>query len=326
MIKADPRVSIGLPVYNAENFLREALDSILAQTFTNFELIICDNASTDNTEKICQEYVAKDQRIHYYRNEQNLGAAINYNRVFELSKGEYFKWANHDDLCAPEFLERCVEVLDQHPSVVLAYPKTILIDEQGKIIQELFNELNLTSSKPHERFIRYHNCTFNPEIADPVTIVGLWMPIYGLIRSNLLKMTRLIGLYVSSDTVLIEELALLGEFYLVPENLFFKREYPGRGTQKYFKYDQRILWFDPHKKGKLLFPQWRLLIERLIIIKNAPIDWREKINCYLEMIRYIWKWKTATLVKEPLINLGRILNIHSIKVGPYQKKLPEYWE
>ncbi len=123
-----PRVSVGLPVYNGENFIKDALDSILAQTFEDFELIISDNASTDGTQQICRQYTSKDQRIRYIRNDGNIGASKNFNQVFELSSGEYFKWIAHDDLCAPEFLERCVEVLDQDPSIVLCFARPKAID------------------------------------------------------------------------------------------------------------------------------------------------------------------------------------------------------
>src|SRR3989337_590294 len=124
MVANMPTVSIGLPVFNGEKYLRQALDSILAQTYQDFELIISDNASTDKTQQICREYVKKDSRIRYYRNKRNLGATRNHNRVFELSCGEYFKWASHDDLLAPEFLSRCVSVLDQDHSIVLCHSKT----------------------------------------------------------------------------------------------------------------------------------------------------------------------------------------------------------
>ena len=102
------RVTIGLPVYNGETYLEETLDSILNQTYTEFELIISDNGSSDGTRLICEEYAAKDDRIKYYRSVKNLGAAPNYNRAFELSSGEYFKWADYDDPLAPEFLSKCV--------------------------------------------------------------------------------------------------------------------------------------------------------------------------------------------------------------------------
>ena len=101
---AHPRVSIGLPVYNGELFLENALDSILSQTYSDFELIISDNASDDKTEEICRSYAARDKRVRYSRNAHNLGAAPNYNRVYHLARGRYFKWASHDDVLAPEFL------------------------------------------------------------------------------------------------------------------------------------------------------------------------------------------------------------------------------
>src|SRR5882724_1578861 len=131
-----PRVSVGLPLYNAEPFLRPCLDSLLSQTFRDFELLISDNASTDNTGQICLEYAASDQRIRYSLNPHNIGIIANFNRVFELSQGEYFRWAASDDLCAPELLERLVDCLDHSPELVLCYAKTRLIDEKDQIVGE----------------------------------------------------------------------------------------------------------------------------------------------------------------------------------------------
>src|SRR5512141_2931759 len=119
-----PRISIGLPVYNGEKYLELTIKSILAQSFTDFELIIADNASTDRTQEICQIYAARDRRIRYLRNEQNLGAAPNHNRVFQLSSGEYFKWSGYDDLIKPDFLAKCIDILDRNPSVAICMPKT----------------------------------------------------------------------------------------------------------------------------------------------------------------------------------------------------------
>ena len=107
------QLSIGLPIYNGEEFLKEAIESLINQTFEDFEIVISDNASTDQTQQICRYYADLDPRIRYYRCKQNLGAAWNYNRVFELSYGEYFKWAAHDDFCGPAFFERCVDALDR---------------------------------------------------------------------------------------------------------------------------------------------------------------------------------------------------------------------
>ena len=111
------KLTIGLPVYNGDNFLEECLESILAQTFRDFKLIISDNASTDRTESICRRFAENDPRVKYYRNEKNIGAAPNFNRVFELSNTEYFKWIAHDDVHKPDFVEQCVHILetDQNP-------------------------------------------------------------------------------------------------------------------------------------------------------------------------------------------------------------------
>src|SRR4051812_19911500 len=109
---ARPRLSIGVPVYNGAKFLAATLNSILAQTFGDFELIICDNGSTDATSQICDEYAARDSRVRVWRSPVNLGPAANYNKCFELARGELFKWAAGDDIIAPTFCERCIEKLD----------------------------------------------------------------------------------------------------------------------------------------------------------------------------------------------------------------------
>ena len=122
-----PKLSIGIPVYNGENYLEKAIQSFLTQTFQDFEIIITDNCSTDRTQEICQKYVTLDPRVHYFRNETNLGCTGNFNRVFQYAKGKYFKWAPHDDLYEPTFLEKCVEPLERAPGVVLCYTRTTVI-------------------------------------------------------------------------------------------------------------------------------------------------------------------------------------------------------
>src|SRR4051812_14204979 len=149
-----PRVSIGVPVYNGERFIRATVDSILAQTYTDFELIICDNCSTDGTQAICREYAARDPRVRYFRNERNLGPAPNYNRCFALSRGELFKWNAADDVLAPDFLKCCIELLDSDPSIVSVYSRTLLIDENGAILHPYDWDLELDHPSPVVRFAR----------------------------------------------------------------------------------------------------------------------------------------------------------------------------
>jgi glycosyltransferase involved in cell wall biosynthesis len=274
-----PRVSIGMPVYNGEQFLKAAIESILAQTFADFELIISDNASTDRTQEICKAYAVKDQRIRYYRSAQNLGASWNHNRVFELSTGEYFKWSACDDVCKPEHLERCVEILDCKPSVILCYPKTIIIDEQGKFVENYPDNLNLNSSRPHERYKQFH---------DRFRYEGLCNIVYGLMRANLLRMTPLHGNYPASDKILLGELALRGEFYEIPEYLFLRREHSQRSLRAYPSLSQLAVWFDPTNRDRILLVRWQWLFKYLASIRQVPMSLHEKAYCYVEVGRWAW--------------------------------------
>src|SRR6516162_7057649 len=122
--KSAPIVSIGLYVHNGEPFLEQTLVSILVQTFADFELIISDNVSTDRTAEIAQAYAARDPRIRYYRAEHNMGGGWNMRRVLVLATAKYFKWAAADDVLRPDFLRRCVDVLDGDPGCVLAHTQT----------------------------------------------------------------------------------------------------------------------------------------------------------------------------------------------------------
>src|SRR5215213_4448949 len=147
-----PRVSIGMPVRNGQKYIREAIESILAQTFTDWELIVCDNASTDSTEQIVREFAARDPRVRYHRNPTDIGPANNHNVGFELARGEYFRWHAHDDMIAPEYLAVAVKALDEDPSIVCAYPKTKIIDDKGEFIENYDFRLRTHAAKPSTRF------------------------------------------------------------------------------------------------------------------------------------------------------------------------------
>ena len=151
----NPTVSIGLPVFNGERYLAGALNCLLQQDYEDFELIISDNASTDATESICREYAAKDPRIRYSRNATNIGASLNYNRVFGLARGEFFKWASHDDECHPSLVRRCLEVFEQAPaSAVLVYSMAEIIDELGRVMFQSLDRISSSSARPFKRLTR----------------------------------------------------------------------------------------------------------------------------------------------------------------------------
>jgi glycosyltransferase involved in cell wall biosynthesis len=279
------RVSIGMPVYNGERYVAETLDSLLAQTFGDFELIICDNASTDGTEHICRAYADRDTRIRYVRNPRNLGAAGNYKRVFELSSGEYFRWANADDLFAPEGLARCIEVLDHQRSVVLAYPRTKFIDAQGEVISECADNLHIQSSRASERF------------AQVLGRLGYVNVIYGLMRADALRRTGLLRPFPQGDIPLVAELALYGMFYEIPEFLFFRRLHRGALSSRHGDVAAIQEFFDPSTQGRMVMTQWRLLGSHARSVMRAPLGPAEKARLGRFLVRMAVWWR-GMLVRE----------------------------
>lgn len=128
-------VSIILPVYNGEKFLRESIDSVISQTWKNWELLIVDDCSTDSSPVIAKEYVAKDDRIHYYRNEENLRLPRNLNRGFSLAKGDFLTWTSDDNMYEPEAIERMVEKLKEDNDAEFVFASCRIIDEEGNPIE-----------------------------------------------------------------------------------------------------------------------------------------------------------------------------------------------
>ncbi len=265
-----PSLSVGLPVYNGQRFVGKAIESILNQDYGDFELIISDNASTDDTGHICQQYARMDKRIRYYRNEVNVGAASNHNRVFELANGKYFKWAGHDDECHPQFLGRCVEVLDRAPdSVVLAYPQAELIDQDGTVTDRYLVSIACESPRPHSRLAKVLMC------------IDLGTPMYGVVRSEALRKTHLHGSYIGADYVLLAELALLGEIREVPHALLRKRIHPGRSMEAHRTEEEYMAWFDPRNRGKRRFlgAGDRLTLEYFRSVWHVPMGLSDKVAC-----------------------------------------------
>jgi glycosyltransferase involved in cell wall biosynthesis len=296
-----PLVSIGLPVYNGERYLQEAIDSILAQTCDDFELIISDNGSSDRTEAICRAYAKRDSRIRYVREAQNRGAGWNFDRVFELARGKYFRWACHDDICAPNLLAKCVAILESQAEVVLAYPQTIIIDETGKQLSQYDDNFQLTAFQPAARFKRYLQLVRNGHGCHPF---------FGLIRTDILQKLLPLGSYPSSDLVLLGKLTLYGTFSEISEPLFLKRDHPQSSVRAHNAFRERIAWYDPQKRGKLHLTRWKWLREYVSAIAAAPVSSQVKVRCYLLlMTRWLvwnWLWLAKDLLKAaswPLLKL-----------------------
>ncbi|MGD6740479.1 glycosyltransferase family 2 protein [Streptomyces sp. BH106] len=267
---AHPRLSIGLPVYNGEEYLAESLDALLGQTYEDFELVITDNASTDGTEDICRDYAAKDARIRYIRLPRNIGAAPNHNYVFTQCHGELFKWASHDDLYARDLLRRCVQALDEHPDVILAHADQAVIDEDGKVKVPYAYTLNTDSPRAPARF---RSMLFEPGGDD----------FYGVIRADVLRKVKPHDSYHHADRTFVAEIGLHGPFYQVPELLYFRRDHPTRAERANPSKRSRCVNLDPRRAGPL-HPTPRLLAEYVLgfvsAIRRAPLSSAERRACY----------------------------------------------
>jgi glycosyltransferase involved in cell wall biosynthesis len=259
-----PTLGIALPVYNGERYLREALDALLEQSFSDFELLIADNASTDGTAAIAAEYAARDLRVRYHRNAENVGAARNFNLAFELTPGRYFKWAAHDDLLHPDFLRRCVDALERDPCAVLAYPRARRIDECGEPIGDYSPGLASDSDSCTTRLealLQYYNC----------------YEVFGVIRREALRKTGLIGAHASGDRVFLARLGLLGRFVEVPESLFYPRSHPDMSSELGDDVNAYVRWFSAGHGGRWTFPHWRMFGEYFRNVATAPIGLRDRV-------------------------------------------------
>ena len=269
-----PLVSIGLPVFNGESYLEDAIRTIVSQTFEDWELIIADNASTDGTREICAHWSEADDRIRWARTEAHTGAARNFNRAFGLARGTYFKWAAHDDLVEPTYLERCVETLQSDREIVLAHSEMNEINERGEITRELLYGIKDGDHKDPARRFRGaialdHGC----------------FDVFGVIRRGALAETKLIAPYLGSDRVLLAELALKGRFKRVPEKLFHSREHPERSIR--MRSDrEREQWFGAGKPAARMRPNWKRLGAVRDALGRARVSLACKQRCRIAILRW----------------------------------------
>ena len=284
MCRKTPKVSIGLPVYNGEKYVREAIESVLAQTFKDFELIISDNASTDKTGEICREYANKNRRIRYYCNEKNLGCAKNFNRTFELSIGEYFKWLADDDAIEPEFLFRSIELMEREPMLVLVCSYCLNHIENENIYQIFDYDYNLKSPIPHQRLSQY---LFRMKISK--------IPIWGLMRSDILRTTHLIRPFIGTDDCLLIELALKGKFGQIPLPLLRLRDHDGAYHSIKHRNDWRegaveACWIDTKNTGKIFLPYWRRLREYTVLVLRSDERFFGKLRMLASILHLSFRW------------------------------------
>jgi glycosyltransferase involved in cell wall biosynthesis len=303
-----PRLTIGLPVYNGEKYVAESLEALLGQTFTDFELVISDNASTDSTGDICRRYEKQDSRVRYFRQSWNVGLAPNHNFVAEQARCDLFKWASNDDLYARELLERCIDALDKYPEVVLAHSWTAKVDDSGVMTKAFRYPLNTASPRAPERF---RSLLFDNGGDDD----------YGVIRTEVLRRTAMKESYHHADRTIIAELSLYGRFYQVPDWLYFRREHADRAERAHPSMRGRCANMDPRRADRLRHPAVRLYGEYIwayvTAIHRAPLPAADKRECY----RYLAEWlatrvrSDATAGNDPAFVSHPDIQVDSIVAG-----------
>ncbi len=270
-----PLVGVGMPVYNGERYLAEAIESVLRQTEADIELVISDNASSDRTGDICRSYAAADPRVRYHRSEVNLGALPNFNRAYRLARGKYFKWAAHDDVLQPDFIRRCVGALEAAPDAALCQSAIEYIDEAGDSLGIHVNHVKGSdAADAAERFaalaLRPHDCYAQ----------------MGVLRRELAERAMPLESFHGADRALLARIALAGRFISLPEPLLQVRDHAGRYSRAQKKLRDRATWYDARNAGKLSFPVWRMYGSYWKSIASAEVPLAAKRRARLALIRW----------------------------------------
>lgn len=307
-MEPEPLLTIGLPVYNGEQFLAKALDSYLAQTFTNFRILISDNASTDRTEEIGREYARKEKRIRYHRNERNMGAGWNFLRVYEMATGKYYKQAAHDDFCEPEFLAECIGALESDPEIVAAFTKTRVVDAEGRLLEDYECPLRIDSEDPVVRF------------ADLTLVSHRCFHVFGVHRLSALRRLPPMGSFPHADGVLLVQLGLLGKFHESERRLFVSTKHggqsmwtvSGRSRSRMFRLTTRVErlpaqgWWDPSREKAITLPEWNILYQYLQAVRHIPLSTMQKARALGVLVQWAVKYRRK-LARDFVIAADQIL-------------------
>jgi glycosyltransferase involved in cell wall biosynthesis len=261
-MKVGPKVSIGMPVYNGEKTLAKAIESILNQDYTNIEIIISDNCSTDSTFAICQKYRKEDARIQYTRFDKNRGTIANFNNVFNLSSGDFFMWASHDDFHEPSFISECIRSFANNPEAALCAPKMKGIISP-KATHHWIGDLSTFKDKSSVVGRYFETLQHFPAVA-----------IYGLYRSSMIRKTSLLPNGVGADLLFIQNLSLYGSFIQSDQVIF---TYYGR--EKWNTVDQDYaVFYGERKKPWFYSPFLIVFFNQIKIVVNCHLAMRTKFG------------------------------------------------
>lgn len=271
----EPLVSVGIPVYNGENFLEAAIRSVLVQTLGDLELVISDNASTDRTATICRDYAASDKRVVYRRNPVNLGAAPNYDLAFNAAGGRYFKWLAHDDELTPTYLQRAVSLLEERPEAVLCNSVVEYIDGANRVLGHYDSGLDEADrERPSSRFaamiLRSHSC----------------VDFFGVQRRQAMLGSLLHARFHGADRAYLAQMALRGRLVQLKEPLVRMREHPNRYTRRNSTARERLRWHDASSRKAINLPTFHLYGQYWRIVRTAELTPAERRGCHAVLARW----------------------------------------
>ncbi len=282
MSPSKPKLTIGLPVFNGQRYLETALDSLLAQSYSDYELVIVDNASVDATEEICRSYAARDNRIRYHRNPENRGPAYSFYRSLELASARFYKYAADDDLYEPRFIEQCMAVVESDPSVVCCYTLAELIDEAGAHLGNLDAEIHTDSSDVSVR------------LWEVIDVDHLCIQLYGVVRTDVFRALRRYEGYYGWDRNLLAELAIAGRIVALPDYFFHHRLHAkstgamlhfARPLEELRQVDPSVNWSlqlsKPQRPAATRFKNYFTAVAR------APLSGADRARCFAKLGRLL---------------------------------------
>lgn len=278
---AAPKVSYGLPVRNGAAHIERALTSLLAQDFEDFEIVISDNASDDETPSLCERFARADPRVRLLRNERDIGQVANFNRALECAQGEYFRWIGADDWLEPAYTSKCVEALDRDPSAIAVSTFQDHWRDDGVRRYAEHRGAFVDSPSAPDRFVRmmwFLSAGF------------VWYdPIYSMFRRSALALTQRLRVIPDMDKALALELSVLGRFIHVSECLAHRRRETGGRMMRYERYH-------PSAPKSLDVAVWKSCGNFRRIARDAGFPFRQRLRCERAILRY-WLNEERRLAK-----------------------------
>ena len=291
------KISIGMPVYNSEKFLKEKIDSILKLNVNDLEIIISDNASTDNTQKICEEFIEKDQRIKYFRQEKNFGVSWNFNFVLEKASGEYFFWTAADDIILPGFIEKNIAVLESNDMIICSTSQVSSYGEKTDYLSkndaenfiENFKKTIIRKSASLRSYSTYGS--YEKKIRYYLKLRGHQQVFYGIFRTNQIREIFVHDFITGMDLATMLNALKFGDYHVLEEVLTYRYD-GGVSSSGLFNYVRafKLNFFD---MIFLYYPLTRWCWKNLgarIFFKN--------IDCFIKMNLELFLFLSVDIIRK----------------------------